>query len=249
MPIHDSGRMEFSIDSGYINIVADNGHTVPAYWAHPRVGKKFSGICLLHDWWGMNEVARLLANFFAQVGYYVIAPDMFHGATCDTPKQAMKLLKKTEASRYNAVDAALTVLESHHHTNRTVAAIGMGMGGTLAFEAAIKRDDLETAITYGGFPQQYFGQFARSNTPIMALFGSNEPFIKAPAIEKLSAELAATDLKDQHEVIVIENAGHEFFFEESTDKTQMIGKEVINHTLRYLENYLEVAEHQRKTPL
>lgn len=249
MPIHDSGRMEFSIDSGFINIVADNGHTVPAYWAHPRVGKKFSGICLLHDWWGMNDVARSLANFFAQVGYYVIAPDMFHGATCDTPTQAMKLLKKTEASRYNAVDASLTVLESHHHTNRTVAAIGMGMGGTLAFEAAIKRHDLEATIAYGGFPQQYFGQFARSNTPIMALYGSNEPFTKAPAVQKLKTELAASELKEQHEVIVIDNAGHELFFEERNDKTQMISKEVMNHTLRFIETYLEVAEHQRKTPL
>ena len=249
MPIHDSGRMEFSIDSGYINIVADSGQTVPAYWAHPRVGRKFSGICLLHDWWGMNDVARSLANFFAQVGYYVIAPDMFHGVTCHTATDAMKLLKKTENTRFNAVDAALTVLESHHNTNRTVAAVGIGMGGTLAFEAAIKRTDLEAAIAYGGFPTQYFGQFALCPTPIMALYGSNEPFIKAPIVEKLKAELAATELKDHHEVIVIDGAGHEFFVEHADDNMKLIGKDVMNHTLKYLETYLEVAEHQRRSRL
>ena len=248
MPIHDSGRREFAIDSGYINIVTDSGHTVPAYWAHPRAGKKFSGICLLHDWWGMTNVPRLLANFYAQVGYYVIAPDMFNGATCNTPVEAMKLLKKTEATRYQAVDAALSVLESHHQTNRTVAALGIGMGGTLAFEAAIKRDDLEAAIAYGGFPQQYFGHFAQAHTPILALYGSEEPFIKASAIDKLRAELSATDLKDKHQVILIDGAGHEFFSETPDDHhLQTIGKQVINHTLHFVETYLELAEHQRKT--
>jgi carboxymethylenebutenolidase len=248
MPIHDSGRREFAVDSGYINIVTDGGHTVPAYWAHPRAGKKFPGICLLHDWWGMTTVPRLLANFFAQVGYYVIAPDMFNGATCHTPVEAMKLLKNTEATRYQAVDAALSVLESHHQTNRKVAAIGIGMGGTLAFEAAIRRTDLEAAIVYGGFPQQYFGQFSQCKTAILAVYGSNEPFIKATAVEKLRAELNATDLKDEHQVIVIEGAGHEFFSDNPDDhQLQMIGKEVINHTLRFVENHLEVTEQQRKT--
>ena len=247
MPIHDSGRREFTIDSGYINIVTDNGQAVPAYWAHPRAGRKFSGICLLHDWWGMTNVPRLLSNFFAQVGYYVIAPDLFNGATAAKPVEAMKFLKQTEESRYHAVDAALSVLETHHQTNRTVAAIGVGMGGTLALEAAIKRDDLEATIAYGGFPNQYFGQFARSNTPILALYGSKDPFIKANVVDKLTTELSETTLADKHQVIMIDNAAHEFFSEHNDDSFRLISKEAINHTLKFLEAYLEVPEHRRKS--
>ena len=43
MPIHNSNRVEFAIDSGYIEIVTDSGKKVPAYWAHPRIGHRFSG--------------------------------------------------------------------------------------------------------------------------------------------------------------------------------------------------------------
>jgi carboxymethylenebutenolidase len=246
MPIHDSNRVEFSIDSGHITIVSDTGQRVPAYWAHPRIGQKFSGICMLHDWWGMNDVCRTVANFFAQMGYYVIVPDMFSGEIAHDPKQAMKLLEKTQAERYHTVDATLSVLESHHRINHSVAAIGMGMGGTLAFEAAIKRDDLEAAVSYGGFPQQYFGQFSRSNTPILAVYGSEEPYTKAHTIQALQTELAQTTLKDEHQLVTIEGAKHEFFSSNPDAKMREISKQTINHTLNFLEKYIEQPQHQQK---
>src|SRR5262245_2799826 len=92
---NNPGRVEYAIDSGYITIVADGGQRLPAYWAHPRIGNRFSGIAILHDWWGMNDVCRLLANFFGQMGYYVIVPDLFNGQTANSPTDAMKLLETT----------------------------------------------------------------------------------------------------------------------------------------------------------
>lgn len=217
MPIHDSNRVEFAIDSGYIEIVTDSGKKVPAYWAHPRIGHRFSGICLLHDWWGMDTISRMLANFFAQMGYYVIEPGLFGGKTANTPQEALRLVEKTQSTRYEAVNATLSVLESHHRVNRSVAAIGMGMGGTLAFEAAIKRPDLEAAVSYAGFPQQFLGQFNQSNTPILAVYGSQEPYTKPKVIQHLKHEFEQSDLKNEHEIIVIEGGTHNLF---STEKTQ-----------------------------
>lgn len=242
MPIHDSRRIEFSVDSGYINIVTDEGQQVPAYWAHPRIGVKFPGVCLLHDWWGMDAVARLLANFFAQMGYYVIVPDLFGGLTAESPRQAMELVEKTAAQRYRMVDAALSVLESHNRTNRSVAAIGIGMGGTMAYEAAIRRKDLEAAVSYGGFPQQYLGKFAQATTPILAIYGSEEPYTKPATIKALRDELAATSLGKQHEVVIIEGAKHDFFSSNPDPVMQPITTRAVNHTLAFLERYLEKAK-------
>lgn len=246
MPIHDTNRIEYAIDSGHIHIVTDDGERVPAYWAHPRIGNRFSGICLLHDWWGSERVTRLVSNFFAQMGYYVIAPDMYLGETAQTPARAMKLYQKSQVTRFATVDAALTVLETHHRVNRSVATIGIGMGGTLSFEAAIKRDDLEAAIAYSGFPQDHFGQFAQSNTPILALYGQHEPYVKAPIIAQLRAELADTPLRDQHRVIVVDDAGRDFFSSEPDPHRQHITKHVLSETLDFLEQYLEKPSHRPK---
>ncbi len=239
MPIHNSNRVEYAIDSGYIDIITDSGKKVPAYWAHPRIGHRFSGICLLHDWWGMDQVSRMLANFFAQMGYYVIEPDMFKGKTASSPQEAMALLEKTKHSRYDTVDATLSVLESHHRTYSTVAAIGIGMGGTLALEAAIKRNDLEATVAYSAFAQKYFGQFKNSNTPILAIYGSNEPHIKPHVIQHFQHELSHTSLKDEHQVMVIDGGDHHLFSKEKTPDKQEISKIAINHTLSFLERYLE----------
>lgn len=246
MPIHDSNRGEYNIQSGRINIVTDNGQRVPAYWAHPHLGRRYPGVCLLHDWWGTNKVIRLLASFLAQMGYYVIAPDLFNGEKAQTPAEAMRLIEKSENTRYNAVSAAITVLESHHQVNKEVAAVGIGMGGTLAFEAAIKRDDLEAAISLSGFPQKYLGQFARSNTPILALYGSEEPYTKPVVIEALRKELLGTSLKTKHRVEIIAGAGHDIFVETPTPASQHVGKICMNHVLAFLELHLEHPEQPPK---
>jgi dienelactone hydrolase len=246
MPTHNSGRVEFAIDSGHIEIVSDKGQKIPAYWAHPRIGHKFSAICLLHDWWGLNDISRILANFFAQMGYYVIVPDMFSGEIAHDPKHAMKLLDKTKERRSLMVDSALTVLEKHHRTNSRVAAVGLGMGGTLAIEAAIRRNDLEAAVAFSGFPQQFLGQFNSCNTPILAIYGSNEPYTKAKTLQILQEELLQTELKDQHRVITIPDAGHDFFTANPDPTREAIGNEVLTHTLKFLEKYIEAPKQVAK---
>lgn len=244
MPIHDSNRGEYNIQSGNINIVADDGQHVPAYWAHPHLGRRYPGVCLLHDWWGTNKVIRLLTSFLAQMGYYVIAPDLFNGEKAKTPAQAMRLIELSEKTRYRAVNAAISVLESHHQVNKEVAAVGIGMGGTLAFEAAIKRDDLEAAVSLSGFPQKYLGQFARSNTPILAMYGSQEPYTKPVVIEALRQEFLNTPLKSEHQVEIIEGAGHDLFAETLTPETQRVSKICMNHLLAFLELHLEHPEEE-----
>lgn len=239
MPVYNPGRLEYAIDTGYIAIIGDAQERIPAYWAHPRGGQKFSSIALLHDWWGMNDMVRRLAHFFAQMGYYVIVPDLFNGAQATTPREAMQLLDLTQATRYAHTDAALSVLERHHRTTHKVAAIGIGMGGTLALEASIKRPDLEAAVAYGGFPQAYLGQFNQGRTPIMAFYGSEEPYTRPVVVQAFRAELAATALAAQHRVEVIEGIGHDFFLDHPSQIHVEQGKRVLDMTLDFLERYLE----------
>lgn len=239
MPIYDPDHVEYTIASGRIQIAMDDGQQLPAYWAHPERGARFPGIALIHDWWGVDEIVRRLANFFAQTGYYVIVPDLFNGQLASTAVQAMALVESLGDAGYPRVHTALSVLEQHHQCNGNVAAIGLGMGGSLAYEAAIVRADLEAAIAFGGFPQRYFGRFKDGNTPILAFYGSQEPYTQPAVIQKLRSELAKSPLGEEHQVVVIESLEHQFFGDSLTAQQRELSRGAIHMALTFLEEHLE----------
>ena len=221
MPVYEPRGVEYDIVSGHVTVILANGARMPAYWSHPNIGGTFPSVALIHDWWGIRPVERRLAQSLAQMGYYVIVPDLFDGETAETPQEAMALVEKLGEHGYAAVDAALGVMEKHLRSNRNVAAVGLGMGGSLAFEAAIKRHDLEAAVSFYGFPQRYMGQFDHAHAPILAIYGSDEPYTKAPVIERLRQELAQSQV--EHEVHVIPDVGRDFFGNSSHAATQAWG--------------------------
>lgn len=237
MPIYEPDHVEYTVSSSYISIVLDGGGSLPAYLAHPHLGLRFPGVALLHDWWGLTDMMRRLAHLFAQMGYYCIVPDLFKGQQATTPQQAMELVRDLGSDYgFDKIDSAMNVLENHHHTNGNVAAVGVGMGGSLAFEAAISRDDLEAAVAFGGFPDRCFGRFPRANTPILAFYGVHEPHITPKAIGRLRAELARNPIG--HRVEIVDQMGHEFFAHGMTDQQRLRSRMVLKDTLNFLDGLL-----------
>ncbi len=246
MPIYDPDRVEYGITNGHIQIVTENGKTLPAYWAHPNSGRLFPAVALIHDWWGITPIVRRMAHHFAQSGYYVIVPDLFDGQIATDAAQAMELVKHLGDDGYPRINAALSVLESHHNTNRDVAAVGIGMGGSLAFEAAIVREDLEAAVSFCGFPQRYLGRFKDAVNPILAIYGDHEPYILPPVIARLRQEFESSSKGIKHELVLLEGVGHEFFTESASEHEQHCGAQALKHTFTFLEKYLKGPVH---TPL
>jgi len=236
MSLYDPDHVEYRIVTGHIQIVCEDGAQLPAYWSHPAVGSLFPGVALIHDWWGITPIVRRMAHLFAQVGYYVVVPDLFDGQVAGTPQEAMRLVETLGEHGYSRVDACLTALEHHHHCNADVAAIGIGIGGSLAFEAALVRRDLEAAVSYYGFPQRYLGRFKDARAPILAFYGSQEPYIQPAVIKRLESELAASPL--QHRVVMLDGAGHDFFSDQLPEDRREPGRIAWQKTLAFLETHL-----------
>lgn len=239
MPIYDPDHVEYRISHGHVQLVLDGGKRLPAYWAHPTLGRKFPAVALVHDWWGLTDNMRRLANLFAQMGYYVIVPDLFNGKVAQNPAEAMALVKGLVDHGYPVMDQALHILENHHQVNKSVAAVGLGMGGSLAFEAAITRPDLEAAVAYGGFPQRYFGKFHASNTPIYAFYGEREPYMDNATLKRLHHELATSQLGTEHHVEVVPGLGHDVFAASNNHTQRHHGREVLKKTFNFLDQHLE----------
>src|SRR5690606_39226421 len=155
MPIYDPVHIEYNIETGYVQVNLDDGSQFPAYMAHPQLAGTYPAISLLHDWWGITSMIRWLANVLAQSGHYVIIPDLFDGKVAKTPREAMQLVEALgHINGMARVCAAIDVVEKHNHTNGTSAVVGLGMGGSFAYDVALDCEDVEAAVSIGGFPQR-----------------------------------------------------------------------------------------------
>ncbi|MFN8449151.1 MAG: dienelactone hydrolase family protein [Anaerolineae bacterium] len=247
MPVYQPQRVEYTIVNGRVSIVTDDGSQIPAYWSHPDIGGKFPAVAILHDWWGITTVERRLAHLFAQLGYYVIIPDLFDGAQAHTPEEAYKLVEQHGTKVYGCVDTALRVLENHIRTDGHTAAVGLGMGGSLAFEAALVRHDLEAAVAFYGFPQRYLGRFKAAKAPILAIYGSAEPFVPPDVIDALRRALAESPLA--HEVVTLDGAGRDFLSDQLVpDDTHQPGSIAWDKLLAFLEKHRIVPADRHEPP-
>lgn len=230
-------RVEYAITTGRIAVNVEDGSRFPAYWAHPSRTQRFPGVLLIHDWWGLTPVVRRLANQFASAGHYVIAPDLYDGQVAASAFEALRLLNTLGRGVYRQIDAGLSALETHHQCNGDVAAVGLGLGGSLAFEAALTRSDLEAAVAYSGFPQHFLGRLAGARAPILAVYGSADKYISAEMIAVLRRELASGPLP--HRVVVLEGAGHNIFSDDASPAALSYARAAWSATLAFLDRLLD----------
>jgi carboxymethylenebutenolidase len=239
MPIYKPTHVEYAIINGRVSIVGDDGALIPAYWSHPDVGGVFPAVCLVHDWSGIGSTERRMAHLLAQLGYYVLIPDLFHGATASSPAEAMALVRQYGDHAYAAIDRSLRVLEDHNRTNSCVGVVGFGMGGSLAYEAAIVRPELEAAVAFYGLPHRYFGRFRTAHAPILAFYGEREPIVKPEEIERVRQELIESPLP--HEVRVLRGAARDLFSEGAHTSDDSPGAIAWEHMLAFLDRFVRMG--------
>jgi carboxymethylenebutenolidase len=247
MPIYDPKHIEYNVASSSIMVNMDHGEQFPAYWAYPQLGGKYPAVALIHDWWGMTNIVKRLASVISQSGYYVIVPDLFNGQVAKTPKQAIVLVESMgEANGLQRIRAAIDVVEQHHQTNGNTAVVGLGMGGSFVYDMALTNPDIEAGVAFAGFPQRNLGRFNTCNIPLMAMYGTKEPHVKPPVIERLRNELAQSPLADKHAVHVIEGLGHDFFSETFTEQERNQSRIALKETLLFLQKHLAPPSYRPK---
>lgn len=246
MPVYNPNRLEYSINQGHVAIIRDDGRPLPAYFSHPDIGgSRFPAVALIHDWWGITNVERRLANLFAQMGYYVIVPDLFAGRVANNAQEALALVESLADDGYPCVDTALVAVEHHAKTNSEVAVIGLGMGGSLAFEAALTRGDLEAAVSLYGFPQRYLGHFKEAKAPILAIYGADEPHVSPAVITQLQSEFAESPM--EHECVILPDAARDFFTTPLDLEAENSGTRAWNTMLAFLDRHVPLpAPKQQK---
>jgi carboxymethylenebutenolidase len=241
--MYETRLVQHQITSGFINIVADD-HYLPAFWAHPAIGGVFPGLVLIHGWWGLTAHVRTQVRRFAELGFYVIAPDLFDGQTATTDEQGALLQKQLGEAGPSRVNAAVSALETHNRVNGKMGVVGWQMGGELAYHAAMHRRDLKAVIVFEGKPDDYLIMMPADETPILAFYGGQDPNISLEMIERVRKALAQSPGKG--EIVVYPEASSGFFNDEMPTYRPEAAADAWGKLLDFLCDHMDID--QRRTP-
>ena len=206
----------------FIDIPARDGGTFQGYLALPEGGKG-PGLMILQEIFGVNEAIRATCDYFAEEGYVVLAPDMFHRlrtrvelgysdaefATAFGYFQKLDFAKAVE-DMGATVDhlKGMAAVEGQGKGGATqVAALGYCLGGALAWQAAAHCGVDAAASYYGVRIEDQLDLADRIACPMVMHFGSADEHVPMEAIGQIREALAD---RDHVLVNVYEGAPHAF---------------------------------------
>lgn len=168
-------------------------------------------IIVIHEWWGLNDGVRAMADRLAGEGYIVLAVDLYGGKMADTPADARELMLSVVENQEFAesnIRQAYDWLQSTAGAPR-IGSLGWCFGGGWSLNTALLfPDDLDAAVIYYGQVIDDEAVLAPLNVPILGLFAADDRGIK---VESVQAFAAAMDKLDKNfEVEIFPNVGHAF---------------------------------------
>jgi len=188
-------------NSEWIVIEAQDGGEFRAY-GHAPVGGRGPGVMVLQEAFGINEYVREVVDWFADLGYWAVAPDMFWriepGITLEYSEpeiaQAIELLGRFD---YNAADGDMAATVARMRTlpglNGGIGTVGFCLGGRLAYRAAA-HSTVDCAVSYYGVGIENDLDLAgRIDRPLLLHFGGKDQFVAAEALKKIQSGLKGRD--------------------------------------------------------
>ncbi len=145
------------------------------YLAVPEGPGPFPALVIIHEWNGLVDRVREVADDFAAEGYVTLAADLYSGETGSSADENVALMQAAMGDMHTVVanlNAAVAYLKARPDVTGRVGAMGWCFGGGIALSFGLDGDDHDaTAIFYGRLvddPQvlanmdhEVYGTFAR----------------------------------------------------------------------------------------
>jgi carboxymethylenebutenolidase len=225
-------EVEDSLSYGHFVFPADMVDPLPA-------------LLVVHEWWGLNDGVRALADRLAAEGYIVLAVDLFGGKVADTPDQArqlmMEVLEDPAAAEENIRQAYQFVRDTAGAPR--IASIGWCFGGTWALNAALMfPEDLDAAVIYYGQVGSDAEQLARLQMPIMGHFAEDDRSIPLETVQGFTRALESAGVV--HDIRVYPDVMHAFANPSGNHYNADAAELAWERSVSFLERHLRPAAAQ-----
>lgn len=222
----------------FINYPGETGE-IKAYLAHPKAGKKFPAVIVIHENRGLQPHIQDVTRRMAKEGFLAMAPDGLSplGGTPENDQdKAVKMIGQLDPDKTikNFV-AAVKYLKTQPLSTGKVGCTGFCWGGGMTNQVAVNSPDLDAAVPYYG-KQPTAEQVAAIKAPIMAHYASDDGFINPgiPAFEE-ALKMNHKDFK----IYIYEGTKHAFNNDTSERYNEPAAKLAWSRTIAFFKEKLK----------
>ena len=160
----------------------------------------YPGIILIHEWQGLNDDMRALADRLAGEGFIVLAIDLYGGRSASTPTEARALMVEVLENQQFATDNIRQAAQWVRMAGAPrVATVGFGFGGGWSLNAAVQLEsELDAAVVFYGQVSDNETTLASISAPVLALFGEDDSTVPSESVEQF--EIAMQNLGKDIEI-------------------------------------------------
>ena len=161
---------------------------------------KRPAVLVVHEWWGLNDYAKMRVRELAKLGYIAMAIDMYgNGKRADNPDDAGKLAEPFYKNPQMAIPffaAALAKLKSYSQTDPTkVAAIGYCFGGAQVLNIAKFGEDLKGVVSFHGNLTVVPVNKDLLKAQILVCHGAADPFVPQSEVSLFKSDMDSNGAK------------------------------------------------------
>lgn len=131
----------------------DGDAATTGYLAIPEGAGPFPSLIIIHEWNGLTDRVRQVADDFAAEGYVTLAADLYQGRVGASSDENIALMQEANAKMPTVVanlDAAVGFLKTRTDVSGQVGAMGWCFGGGIALSFGLDGVDHQaTGIFYG----------------------------------------------------------------------------------------------------
>jgi carboxymethylenebutenolidase len=213
---------------GYFSSPADMFEPLPA-------------VIMIHEWWGLNDNIRAMADRLAGEGYIVFAVDLYHGKVASTPAEARMLMAEVIE---NPVPAEENIRAAYEFVNITAGAPRIGSlgwcfgGGWSLNTARLYPEGLDATVIYYGQVTDDEELLRPIGAPILGLFAADDTGIKAATAVAFGEALER--LRKNYEVHIYPGVGHAFANPTGSNYDAATAEDAWRKTLDFLDLHLSV---------
>ena len=213
---------------------------VYGHFAYPSdMVEPLPAIIMIHEWWGLNDNVRSMAERLAAEGYIVLAVDLFGGEVATSPEAARQLMLQVVEDPQSASTNIEQAYGFVHDIAGapSIASLGWCFGGGWSLNTAMLfPKELDAAVIYYGQVTDDEEKLRPINAPILGFFGDADRGISVDSVKGFEQSLKRLRMK--HEIHVYPGAGHAFANPTGNNYKPEFAEDAWQKTLTFLQQNL-----------